>query len=81
MSEPVIERDVETGVIGGPTLHDDTIRPIEHDAAWTELFELDAARIRATLGPTALAVDHVGSTSVPGPAAKPKIKKTGKAIS
>ena len=65
--------DFETGVIGGPTLHDDTIRLVEHDSAWPERFEQEAARIRALLGPAALRVDHVGSTSVPGLAAKPII--------
>ena len=67
------DADLETGVIGGPTLHDDTIRLVEHDSAWPERFEREAARIRATLGPAALGVDHVGSTSVPGLAAKPII--------
>jgi GrpB-like predicted nucleotidyltransferase (UPF0157 family) len=67
------DAELETGVIGGPTLHDDTIRLVEHDSAWPELFEREAARIRATLGPAALGVDHVGSTSVPGLAAKPII--------
>jgi GrpB-like predicted nucleotidyltransferase (UPF0157 family) len=65
--------ELEIGVIGGPTVHDDTIRLVEHDAAWAELFEREASRIQATLGPAALAVDHVGSTSVPGLAAKPII--------
>jgi GrpB-like predicted nucleotidyltransferase (UPF0157 family) len=67
------DAELETGVIGGPTLHDDTIRLVEHDSAWAELFEREAARIRATLGPAALEVDHVGSTSVPGLTAKPII--------
>jgi GrpB-like predicted nucleotidyltransferase (UPF0157 family) len=67
------DADFETGVIGGPTLHDDTIRLVEHDPAWPERFEQGAARIRALLGPAALRVDHVGSTSVPGLAAKPII--------
>jgi GrpB-like predicted nucleotidyltransferase (UPF0157 family) len=63
----------ETGVIGGPPLHDDTIRLVEHDSAWPELFDREATRLRALLGPAAVRVDHVGSTSVPGLAAKPII--------
>ena len=43
------------------------------DPQWPALFEADAARIRAVLGDEALAVDHVGSTSVPGLPAKPII--------
>ncbi|GGU66699.1 hypothetical protein GCM10010211_34840 [Streptomyces albospinus] len=37
---------------------------------WPEEFELLAARLRAALGDQAVAVDHVGSTSVPGLPAK-----------
>jgi GrpB-like predicted nucleotidyltransferase (UPF0157 family) len=37
------------------------------------MFEVEAARIRAALGDVAVRVDHVGSTAVPGLAAKPII--------
>lgn len=40
---------------------------------WPEAFEAEAARIRAALGEIAVRIDHVGSTSVPGLAAKPTI--------
>ena len=46
---------------------------IPYDDAWPEAFEREAMRIRAVLGPLALRVDHVGSTAVPGLAAKPVI--------
>jgi putative glutamine amidotransferase len=42
-----------------------------YDPSWPARFEAEAARIRAALGELAVAVDHVGSTSVPGLAAKP----------
>ena len=45
----------------------------EYDPEWARLFEREAERIRATLGERALLIEHVGSTSVPGLAAKPKI--------
>jgi GrpB-like predicted nucleotidyltransferase (UPF0157 family) len=38
---------------------------------WADLFTLEAARLRAALGPLALAIEHYGSTSVPGLRAKP----------
>lgn len=60
-------------VLGGPIVHDGPIELVEYDAAWPKLFVREAARIRAALGTAALAVDHVGSTSVPGLAAKPTI--------
>ena len=44
-----------------------------YDAEWPRLFEREAARIRSALGERALLVEHVGSTSIPGLAAKPKI--------
>jgi GrpB-like predicted nucleotidyltransferase (UPF0157 family) len=46
---------------------------VDYDPAWPALFEGEAAKIRAALGPLALSVEHVGSTSVPGLAAKPVI--------
>ena len=47
---------------------------IEHyDSSWPELFEREADRIRTALVARVLAVEHVGSTSVPGLAAKPVI--------
>ncbi|WP_235498749.1 GrpB family protein [Knoellia sp. Soil729] len=41
------------------------------DPAWAELFAADALAIRWVLRDRVLAVDHVGSTSVPGLPAKP----------
>lgn len=43
---------------------------VDPDPGWADLFEQDAAVIRAALGDVALAVEHVGSTSVPGLPAK-----------
>lgn len=44
-----------------------------YDARWPEDFEIIRARLAAALGDTALRIEHVGSTSVPGLAAKPVI--------
>ena len=49
------------------------IEVVEHDPAWPASFEVLASRIRTALGDRALEVEHVGSTSVPGLAAKPVI--------
>jgi GrpB-like predicted nucleotidyltransferase (UPF0157 family) len=46
---------------------------VDYDPAWPALFGAHAAKLRAALGPLALGVEHVGSTSVPGLAAKPVI--------
>ena len=44
-----------------------------YNSAWPILFEQQAARIRDALKELALRIEHVGSTSVPGLAAKPVI--------
>jgi GrpB-like predicted nucleotidyltransferase (UPF0157 family) len=41
--------------------------------AWPRVFEAEEASLRRVLGPAALSVEHVGSTAVPGLAAKPWI--------
>ena len=46
---------------------------IDADPSWAAVFAGVADRIRAALGAAALEVDHVGSTSIPGLAAKPVI--------
>jgi UDP:flavonoid glycosyltransferase YjiC (YdhE family)/GrpB-like predicted nucleotidyltransferase (UPF0157 family) len=43
------------------------------DPGWAAAFDAEAARIRDALGDLAVRIDHVGSTSVPGLAAKPII--------
>ena len=44
-----------------------------YDAKWPALFEEEAHRLRTAFGSVALRIEHVGSTSVPGLAAKPVI--------
>lgn len=44
-----------------------------YDPAWPTLFASIAARLREALGERALRIDHIGSTAVPGLAAKPVI--------
>jgi GrpB-like predicted nucleotidyltransferase (UPF0157 family) len=46
---------------------------LEYDARWPALFEQAAEQIRGALGDAALQLHHVGSTSVPGLMAKPRI--------
>jgi len=43
----------------------------DYDPEWPRLFEREAERIRGVLGAGALRIEHAGSTSVPGLAAKP----------
>jgi GrpB-like predicted nucleotidyltransferase (UPF0157 family) len=48
-----------------------TIEP--YDPAWPTMFDAEAARLLRVFGPAALRIEHVGSTAVPGLAAKPVI--------
>ena len=45
----------------------------DYDPAWPELYEREATAIAAALGEHLVAIHHVGSTAVPGLAAKPVI--------
>jgi len=49
------------------------IHVVDYDESWPAAFEEIATAVRAALGDAALAVEHVGSTSVPGLPAKPTI--------
>jgi len=51
----------------------DEIEIVEYDPAWPARFADEAARIATVLGEAAIAIEHVGSTAVPGLAAKPVI--------
>jgi GrpB-like predicted nucleotidyltransferase (UPF0157 family) len=46
---------------------------VDYDPTWPDQFEPLAAALRRQLGDAALAIDHIGSTSVPGLAAKDTI--------
>ncbi|ELZ74311.1 GrpB family protein [Haloferax larsenii] len=48
-----------------------TVELVEYDPAWREAYESEVARLRPRLGESVLGFEHVGSTSVPGLAAKP----------
>ena len=52
---------------------DGPVQLADYDPAWPGLYEREASRIRGLLGERVLLLEHVGSTSVPGLAAKPII--------
>lgn len=59
------------GLIGG--IEKCEIEIVDYDPAWPQKFETHARVIADALGSHALLVEHIGSTSVPGLAAKPII--------
>ena len=50
-----------------------TIEVVPYDPRWQEQFGRQADQIKGALARNCLAIHHVGSTSVPSLAAKPKI--------
>jgi GrpB-like predicted nucleotidyltransferase (UPF0157 family) len=57
-----------------PQWRDEDVHVVEYDPAWPDSFAAEAARIEAAIGPwVAGGIHHVGSTAVPGLAAKPII--------
>lgn len=48
-----------------------TVKLVPYTPAWTELYEQEKAQLHSALGTRALDIQHIGSTAVPGLAAKP----------
>jgi GrpB-like predicted nucleotidyltransferase (UPF0157 family) len=71
LSGAELDRYLDTVLIGGrePV----TLVVSDYDPAWSLRFAEVEARIGSALGDAALSVEHIGSTSVPGLAAKPII--------
>ena len=57
--------------LGELAAHSGKIPLAPYDSRWPEQFRREEEKIRRALGDAALAVEHVGSTSVPGLCAKP----------
>ena len=70
---PLTEEEIEAATVGELVPHNATINLADHDPLWPALYEREAARVRGALGAAALRLEHVGSTSVPGLAAKPVV--------
>ena len=49
------------------------IEVVEYDPIWPHLFETERSLLFRTLGNVALGIHHIGSTAIPGLAAKPTI--------
>jgi GrpB-like predicted nucleotidyltransferase (UPF0157 family) len=74
--KPVAEmsdEQIEAASVGQPPRQYQEVLVAEYDPEWPAWFEQAAEGIRGALGEAALEIHHVGSTSVPGLAAKPLI--------
>ena len=58
-------------LVGEPPRRWSTIVIEDYDPAWPERFEAAASVVTAALGDLVVSIEHVGSTAVPGLAAKP----------
>lgn len=75
MSDKPPETDEELAAIrlAPVTPHNGQVHLAPYDPAWPAQYAAEAAKVRAALGEKALVLEHVGSTSIPGMAAKPII--------
>jgi len=72
-AQPDADARVQASAVGEIRPLDGPIELAEYDPAWPAWFLREAARVRSALGDRAVMVEHVGSTSVPGLVAKPRI--------
>ncbi len=70
---PMTEEQMHASQVGELMPLNGPIQLVDYDPGWPQLFEQQAQQVRDALGNQALLLEHVGSTSVPGLAAKPRI--------
>lgn len=74
--QPKTKEQIEATVVGAIEPLTEPIRFIEYDPEWPDLYAREEHRIRSVLGDRVLRIEHTGSTSVAGLAAKPVIDIT-----
>ena len=70
---PKSEEEIRAAWVTEPPRLTAKLQVVDYDPAWPGLFAREADRVRAVLGDRVLQLEHIGSTSVPGLAAKPII--------
>lgn len=70
-SDQELEEYLSQVLIGG--IESPAIRVVDYDPGWPQRFTREAAKIRAALAGRERLIEHIGSTAVPGLAAKPII--------
>jgi len=71
--EPMTEEQLRATTVGELRVHGGPIELVDYEPSWPEMFAREAERIAGALGEVDLRIEHVGSTAVPGLAAKPII--------
>ena len=69
----VVEEPAEVEFVTDDPPHNAPITLAEYDPVWPDWYVVEEAKIRGALGAGIVRLEHVGSTSVPGLAAKPLI--------
>lgn len=67
------EQEIHAAWVHGAPLLTGPVLIADYDPMWPKLYQREADRVRTVLGEKVLRLEHIGSTSVPGLAAKPKI--------
>jgi GrpB-like predicted nucleotidyltransferase (UPF0157 family) len=70
---PSTEEEILAAYVTRPKTLTGQVLIVDYDPEWPQLFAREEARIRAALGERVVLLEHAGSTSVPGLAAKPCI--------
>lgn len=66
-----LDEELDAALVGGrePV----TVVIVDSDPSWPDRYEIERARLVTALGPVVRRIEHIGSTAVPGLAAKPVI--------
>ena len=70
---PTTEEELRAAWVREPPRLTGRIQVVDHDPAWPRRYRREADRIRSALGERVVRLEHIGSTAVPGLAAKPII--------
>jgi GrpB-like predicted nucleotidyltransferase (UPF0157 family) len=70
---PMTDEQLRASTVGELKQRNGPITLVDYDPDWPRLYDREAARIRSALGDRIRLLEHAGSTSVPGLAAKPQI--------
>jgi GrpB-like predicted nucleotidyltransferase (UPF0157 family) len=68
--KPATEEEIQAAWVENAPVLTSRIQIVDHNPNWPQRFEREASRVRAILGDRVLMLEHTGSTSVPGLAAK-----------
>jgi GrpB-like predicted nucleotidyltransferase (UPF0157 family) len=70
---PMTEQEIKASWTVEPPRLDGPVTLVDADPTWPAAFQRESKRIHGALGPALVRLEHTGSTSVPGLAAKPII--------